>query len=69
MTSMALRERLRLDAVVPRKRGWYRAGYARALDDVAVVFRQMAMGVSAGEIADALDRQAETIRRGKAGAQ
>lgn len=65
LTSYALRERLRLDAVVPQKRGWYRAGYARALDDIASVLRGMSMGVPAGEIADAIDRQAESIRRGK----
>lgn len=62
-TSEALRDRLRNHAR-PGKRGWYRAGYARALDDIAAIFRGMDLGVTAGDMADALDRQAEEVRRG-----
>lgn len=62
-TSEALRERLR-SHVRPGKRGWYRAGYARALDDIAAIFRSMDLGVTAQDMANALDSQAEEVRRG-----
>lgn len=45
------------------KRGLYRAGYARALDDVAAALRNLEVGSTAAAMADALDAKAEAVRR------